>query len=278
MWRFKHPTIRDAFASLVDEDTELMDIYLAGMPIDKLLMEVSCGNVGIQGVKVIVPSDRYTALIIRMETLDCMKSDDERILHRFLAYRCDREFLEQYIARYPHFIPSLKVGSYLYAVSDVDVITRLHEFELLPEQKRLDVVCDIRRLAVSTPDAGFLQKRVRDIFTEEEFTDILNHVRTALLPNLDGEIDNWRWNYNSEDDPNEYFSELTSALEDYRGVLADHPDAVAYIVAALKQIDQVIEDLQSELPQEPDYDDFYDKTPHDGGQDTARSIFDDVDL
>src|SRR2546426_10178643 len=35
-WRFKHPTIRDAFASLVAEDRELMDIYLAGTPIEKL--------------------------------------------------------------------------------------------------------------------------------------------------------------------------------------------------------------------------------------------------
>ena len=55
MWRFKHPTIRDAFATLVAEDTELMDIYLAGAPIEKLFGEVSCGDVGIEGVKVIVP-------------------------------------------------------------------------------------------------------------------------------------------------------------------------------------------------------------------------------
>ena len=38
-WRFKHPTVRDAFAALVAEDRELMDIYLAGTPIEKLFGE-----------------------------------------------------------------------------------------------------------------------------------------------------------------------------------------------------------------------------------------------
>jgi len=39
-WRFKHPTIRDAFAAIVAEDRELMDIYLTGTPVNKLLSEV----------------------------------------------------------------------------------------------------------------------------------------------------------------------------------------------------------------------------------------------
>src|SRR5438552_5954637 len=55
VWRFKHPTIRDALGSLIAEDTELVDIYLAGTPLKTLLSEVSCGDVGIKGVKITVP-------------------------------------------------------------------------------------------------------------------------------------------------------------------------------------------------------------------------------
>lgn len=44
-WKFKHPTVRDAFAALVAEDAELMDIYLSGTPIRKLFSEISCGDV-----------------------------------------------------------------------------------------------------------------------------------------------------------------------------------------------------------------------------------------
>jgi len=53
-WRFKHPTIRDAFAEIIHNNPELLDIYLAGTNIEKLYTEVSCGKVDLEGVKVIV--------------------------------------------------------------------------------------------------------------------------------------------------------------------------------------------------------------------------------
>jgi len=278
VWRYKHPTIRDAFAILVAEDAELMDIYLTGAPIEKLFSEVSCGDVGIQGVKVIVPTNRFEAVMTRIAELDIKKHDNERKLHWFLAYRCNREFLSYYITRYPQFIPRLKVGSYLYAVSDVDVIVRLHKFGLLPEQKRIEVISGIQQLAVDTPDSGFLQKRIRDMLTQKEVSDILEHVRTTLLPSLDDHIYNWRLNYHSDDEPEEYFYELTSALKDYRNELADFKDALNQIDTALADIEQVIEELRSEQPEGPDFDDYYGRDSLSGGRDVSRSIFDDVDV
>lgn len=276
-WRFKHPTIRDAFAAVVAEDRELMDIYLAGAPIETLFNEVSCGDVGIEGVKVIIPSDRYDAFIARIESFDTREWQRKGVLHRFLAYRCDRDFLAKYIARYPQFVLGLHAGSYLYAVSDVSVISRLHQFRLLPEQKRRDVVGEIRELAVDTPDSGFLLERIRGILTDEELAEILESVRTGLLPNLDKTISDWRWNHNGKDDPESYFDELVSALEDFHEELGEHPDAIAAIDAALAEIKQVIEELQSEMPQEPDSYDFYDRGSPGVGNDDPRSIFEDVD-
>jgi len=170
------------------------------------------------------------------------------------------------------------VGSYLYAVSDVDVIVRLHEFGLLPEQKRREVVSLIRELAVDTPDSGFLKKRIRDILTQNELSDILDHVRTTLLPNIDDHIDNWRSNYDSDCGPQDYFDELTSALNDYRNEFADYEDALTQIDTALAEIDKVIEQLLFEQPGEPDYDDYYGRHSLSGGSDASRSIFDDVDV
>ncbi len=204
-WRFKHPTIRDAFASLVAEDPELMDIYLTGTPIEKLFSEVSCGDVGLEGVKVIVPSDRYESFMARIENFYKIRRENEDSVNRFLSYRCEREFLLQYSVRNPTFIPSLRVGSYLYAVSDVNVIVRFHEFGLLPESKRNSVVATIRDLAVDIPDSGFLRHRIRQLFTEQEFDEILVHIRQEFLPNLVDHIDNWRSNYNGDDDPEDYF-------------------------------------------------------------------------
>lgn len=276
-WRFKHPTLRDAFAALVAEDRELMDIYLAGTPIEKLFGEVSCGDVGIEGVKVVVPSDRYEALTNRIESFDTKIPENERALHRFLAHRCDREFLVHYMKRYPQFIPSLTAGSYLTAVSDVAVIVRLHELNLLPEDKRLTVAAAIRKLAVQTPDSGFLWRGIRELLKQNELAGILEDVRTKLLPNLDDEIQTWCSNYDGDGDPKDYFDELVGALMDYRDELAEYPDALAQVESALVAIKEAVEGLRDEQPLEPDSDDYYGSGSAGGGHDDSRSVFDDVD-
>lgn len=278
-WRFKHPTVRDAFASLVAEDRELMDIYLAGTPLEKLFLEVSCGDVGIEGVKVIITSDRYDTLIARIEMFATQNKEGLWALYHFLAHRCDKEFLERYIIRYPEFMPSLQVGSYLYAVSDVDVIVRLHNYGLLPEHKRLEVVEEIRKLAVNIPDAGFLRERIRSIFTENELTETLEEVRIKLIPSLDTQIKEWRDNYPYDSDPESYFSELIDALTDYRSEFEyeeGYEKEVVQLNAALDRIKHVIDKLESERPKDSDKDEFYSQSLQ-INEDSARSVFDDVD-
>ena len=275
--RFKHPTIRDAFATLVAEDIELMDVYLAGTPVERLFGEVSCGDVGIEGVKVVIPSGRYNSLIDRVHRFMTTNMTNKWAAHRFLGHRCDREFLIAYIGRNPEFISNLHVGPYLYAVSDVDVLVRLQEFGILPEDKRRQVVSDIRELAVDIPDAGFLNDNVRDLLTSEELAEIIERVRTVLLPDLDTQIDSWRQSYNGDHDPEDHFRELVGALQDYRREFAEDEEAIAQLDSALDEIEKIVEELRSELPPEPDSDDFYGGSLASEGEDASRSIFDDVD-
>jgi hypothetical protein len=275
-WRFKHPTVRDALASVIGDDRELMDIYLAGAPVDRLFGEVTCGDVGMQGAKVIIPSDRYDLLLARLGKFDLSKSEDKRKCHHFLAYRCNRDFLVLFVAKYPRFISDLKVGSYLYAVSDVDVIVKMHEFGLLPANKRLEVVSAIRDLAVDTPDAGFLREEIRELHTPAEVEATLEDVRLKLLPNLAATIENWRDNYyHNKEEPESYFEPLVSALKEFQKELAVHTESAKQIESALADIKETIWDLVAEAP-EPDYDDDY-RGRSSGSDDDSRSIFDDVD-
>lgn len=276
-WRFKHPTIRDAFAALVSENRELMDIYLAGSPIERLFGEVTCGDVGLQGVKVIVPTDRYDTLYLRIEAFLSRRRENRDPVNLFLANRCDREFLAGVISRNPGFIPALRVRSYLYAVSDVDVIVRLRHVGLLPEEERVRHVAVIRDLAVDTPDSGFLREDVRGLLTPAEIDATLENVRSRLLPNLQSCTDSWRDDYDGEDDPESHFSELKSALNDYREALSADTEAVACIDVGIAAIDEVIEELRSEMPPEPDSDDYHGGRTHRGESEESRSIFDDVD-
>lgn len=277
VWRFKHPTIRDAMAALVAENRELMDIYLAGTPLLQLFGEVSCGETGVQGVKVIVPNDRFDILLARMQTLWVKKRQNWDSLNRFLAYRCSREFLTDFVARTPWFVSELRVGSYLSAVSDVDVITRLHECGLLPADLRLRHVETIRGLAVQTPDADFLREDIQSLFEGSEREDILDEVRTQLLPRLPQVIGSWQDEHDGSEDPENYFDNLKSALKEYRSELSADTAAVAAIDAGLHLVDEAIDELRSRLEQEDEsYEDYRDAR-HVPDSNRSRSVFDDVD-
>ena len=213
----------------------------------------------------------------RIESFDATKWPNKNTLFNFLSYRCDRDFIVKYIERYPQFISSLTVGSYLYVISDVAVIVRLHEYGLLPEQKRLDVVAAIKVLAIDTPDPGFLRDEIRSLLAQDEFDAILEQVRTDVLPRLDKYIAEWRWNYSGHDDPESHFSELSEAVEKYYEAFEDDEIATSQIENAFANIESTIEDLRSEQPLEPDSGDYYGGSSSHSHEEDHRSIFDDVD-
>jgi len=47
-WKFKHPTVGDAYAALLLRNPELLGIYIRGSPMDKLMGHVTCGDVGLE--------------------------------------------------------------------------------------------------------------------------------------------------------------------------------------------------------------------------------------
>jgi hypothetical protein len=276
-WHFKHPTIRDAFASIVASSPDLMDIYLAGAPLDKLFSEVSCGDVGLQGVSVIVPSSEYNIVISKIKHFDIGKWFNKSALCRFLSYRCDKEFLIQFLKEFPDFVSKLSVGSYLYANSDVDVLVRLQEVGLLSESDRVEAVATIKDLAIDIPDSGFLRDSIKSLISDSEMVEILQLVQNKLLTDLNTQIDNWRNNYNEEEEPEAYFDDLKSALKDYKKEFEEFESSCNQIDEAITSIDEIIEDLKSEYSPE-DEDGFWKNSGDSPSKETnARSIFDDVD-
>lgn len=278
-WRFRHPTIRDALAVVIGETRELMDIYLTGAPVETIFDEVTCGDVGIQGVKVIVPPDRYEMLFARLTTSELTRPMMPWRLNRFLASRCASDFLAAYIERYPEYIASLNVHSYLWANSDVDVIAKLFECGILPDSKRVTTVAAIRELATSTPDAGFLRDNVRKLLTPDEFEVIMEDVRTELLPQLDEIIQSWEDSFSSSDvgDPEGHFDDLVGALRDFQEALPGDDEADVQIDRALSQISSTVARLAEDLRSESDTDDFQAQAIGEVAGNSSRSIFDDID-
>ena len=275
VWSFKHPTIRDAFASLVAEDPELLDIYLAGTPPEKLVHEISCGPSDIQGVKVIVPSERYAKVVQRLDRIA-----EKRQLHWFLTYRCDKDFLSAFLTQNPTIFEQLRHwGAYLSAFSEVALLGRLHECGLLPEAERLVFVEGVFEILGFTLDDGFLKRQsLKAMFTPQELKKALELVEDFLVNRLDDEIYDTARNFSPKNSgsPESHFDTISSALVTFQKQFSVDPIPSQAIEQGKASIREKIQELEEEYAT-PDED----YEGHGGGSLSEasgdRSVFDDID-
>jgi uncharacterized ferredoxin-like protein len=210
IWMLKHPTFTDALATVIGEDPGLLDIYLVGAPIAKILTEVTCGDVGLQGARVVVPTSRYEAFSLRLDAVTSQWS-----LYDFLSTRCDKSFLEFYTQR-RKLLESLLTGLLHYGSTYMPrrLLARLYEFGLLPEPGRAAFVAWASDMVVDSQDADAISDTgQRGLFTDGEMKALLERVADELLPNLDDVIGEWESSFQHEDDPEEHFTPLVSTLE-----------------------------------------------------------------
>ena len=64
-WRFKHPTIGDAYAAILVQSPELLGIYIRGSAPERLVEQVTCGDVGIERA-VVVPKSLFPLMLTRL--------------------------------------------------------------------------------------------------------------------------------------------------------------------------------------------------------------------
>jgi len=290
IWVFKHPTIRDAFASFVINDNELLDIYLTGTPTDKMFNEIVCGNVNMEGTKVVIHPLRYRTIINRIENLRNNRKNNftlywknKEMIYTFLSHRCSKDFLQIYLDENRDILEDIsRPGPYLYAVPEVALIKRLSDEGLFTNQYRIIFVSTVKDLAVRIPDPGFLTvKNVRSILSAAEIDDILKAVKEKVIPNLDDIINNLHSNYTSDDDPDSYFSELEDALRAYKKEFSNEKSIIFLIEKAQGKINSLINLLLSEYPSSESRTETWEEDVGDIPQIKSvpgeRSIFDDID-
>jgi hypothetical protein len=274
-WTFKHPTVGDAFAEVVAEDPELLDIYLRGAKIDKLVREVVCGDLRLSGAKVVVPERRFVDLANRVNG----ELQIDRICD-FLGSRCSLSFLKFYFKNCPNVLEYVcSPGSYLHATLHTELIPKLQKHRLLPSTHRRKLIDTVMDLVVATPDADFLTvERVGRVFTVAEKEQFLSAIRMKVIPNLGDIISDWKFNYNRErEEPEEYFEMLQGALRAYQETFSKENQTVALIATGLERIHELIVELNEDYDRpksnlwEPDNS----GTPP---PPSDRDLFDDVDL
>ena len=288
VWRFKHPTVGDAFAGLLLESPELLGIYVRGSSIDKLMGQITCGDVGIEHA-VVLPKALFPLVLKRLKEIPSSaeyKSPPFSAWHarsrvdRFLSSRCSKEFLIQYIEEYPDVLDRVaKPGLFLSAVSEVDLAIRLHEFGLLPEEHRKAFVAQVVSYTIGGEDLYALEShQIQSVFTSVELSQFRARVRAELLPNLGGVRRTWESNRSSDERPDEYMQPLLDSFSALKQEFAGEP-------AILREIDRQIQLAELWISEHMPEDSDESRPAHSFGNVDAsdhpsaqvRGIFDDID-
>ena len=285
IWRFKHPTIGDAYAALLDQSPELLGIFVHGSAPDRLLELVSCGDVGIEKA-VVIPKTLFALMFERLQELSISKHykaawlsawSAKSALQRFLARRCSKEFLLLYLAKTPTLLEEVsEPGLYLSAVSEVDLAVRLHEFGLLPEDKRKRFISTVSKYAIEGEDLSALNDRdMRGVFADAEFEDLAQKVRSQLLPRLSDVRREFQFNHNSDQSPEEHMQHLFDSFEILKKHFGDSPEIEELIEReTLLANDWIAENTQDEPDRKPR---ALGKVGSGDNPLGSQSIFDDID-
>jgi hypothetical protein len=271
-WVYKHPTIRDAFAALVAGSTELIELYIVGARLDRLLGEVICGTVEIEGASVRVPEKMYDLMLARLQ-----RDPKSYYVRRFISARCDVNFLKRFIDAVPDFVDWL-VGSIHASMAydaSTDVLARLNGAALLTETERAAAVAQITRLTIEMADSSvFRDNALRSILTAKEFKRLTRRFRTQIIGNLGHVIASWDEDW-MVDDRRAHLEELKASFDHY-ALFTNYPGDEPKVRQARDQLCTMIE--QIEEAEDPPAERHAAPTSPVGPSTTQLStIFDDVD-
>lgn len=277
-WVFRHPTIRDAFATLVGGNPELIDVYLAGVSPEQLLKEVVCGDHSIEGSKIIVPSSRYKIVLEKLEKHPPPSNFWSDPVWVFLSSRCSANFIAQYFSDkdVAACIPTGTWGITFYD-SGLGILAKLNKAGLLSEEVRQKAVKKIIDISEREYSCDFaMSKRIMDLLTEDEVNSALKKICGKLIDGGAELIGRMKNDWDNETDPSDHFYDIDRTLQFME--YDERFDAEAQ--AGATDLRRVVEDLVSDLKQqvvEPSYEELETENAPQATISQSRSVFDDVD-
>lgn len=286
VWQFKHPTIGDAYAALLVQSPEHLGIFIEGSAPERLVDQVTCGDAGIEKA-VVVPKSLFPQMLSKLKEMSQSKSykspwlsmfGAKRDLQGFLARRCSKEFLSLYLTNNPGLLDQVsEPGLFLDTVPEVRLAKRLHDVGLLPEEKRKKFVETVSNYALEGQDADALNDiGIRSLFTDDEFKELVDRVRTELLPRLDDVRREWESNHSSDESPAGHMQQLFEVFDSLKNQFGEEEGAAELIDSEIQRTREWIDDNTPEEPERAPRK--LEKVEAQGKPQSTRSIFDDVDV
>ncbi len=284
-WQFKHPTIGDAYAAILVQSPEHLGIFVQGTAPERLVDQVTCGDVGIERA-VVLPKALFPQMLARLGELSQSRAyksawlsrfGAKRDLQDFLAHRCSKEFLSLYLAHNPGLLDQVsQPGLFLGAVPEVRLAKRLHELGLLPEEKRKRFIDTVRHYAIEEQDADALEDDgVRSLFTPDEFQELVQRVRTEVLPRLGPIRHKWESKHSPDESPEAHMQPLLDFFGSLEARFSDDKSAIELIDDQIRRTKSWIRENTPDDPKRSPRK--LGKVEAAGKPPTTRSIFDDID-
>jgi len=285
IWQYKHPTIGDAYAALLIQSPEHLGIFIRGSAPERLIEQVTCGDVGIEKT-VVVPKALFPPMLEKLKEMSQSKSyksawlstfGAKRDLQGFLARRCSKEFLLMYLQDNPGLLDEVsEPGLFLDTVPEVRLAQSLHGFGLLPEENRKKFVETVSNYALDGQDADALDNSgIRCLFTDDEFEELVQRVRTELLPRLGDVRREWESDHSASEPPEEHMQQLLEFFNSLKERFGDDESAINLIDRQIQCTKEWIDETTPEdLKRSPRK---LEKIEVPAESRSARSIFDDID-
>jgi len=270
-WMFRHPTITDAFATIVGQSPELVELYVGGARVERLVREVVCAPKEIAGAHIRVPTILYPTVRRRLADLEI-----DEALRSFLGERCDDTFLRSFVEERPEVLEwVMTVTTSSLSLGGETLVAALHSAGLLPEERRQLFVERLTVNAIDFADAAiFENRRLCLLFTAEELALLESSFEQEWLYDLSETFGMFRSRFSSSDEHGLYteFKENIERAERRFGGL----DRAGQFEALIEQI----EDHLNSLPYEEDYQANPDPSSRHSGNISASSpidVFLDID-
>lgn len=212
-WVFRHPTVTDAFATLVARSPELIEMYVHGARLDRLMGEAACHPKAAEGGRIRIPPAVYSTLV---ERLKHHPLDDTMMW--FLGTQCERTFLEQVLVIRTDILKWAEGAAAKELVLGGRVLfAAMASWSLFPEVVRKAMIAKIREDSITWLNAKPLTNDVtRKIFKGDEFAQYEAAFRKEWLSNIP-DIFSELGRYSSEDEAGLYneFKENLQVAQKY---------------------------------------------------------------
>ncbi|GAD60049.1 hypothetical protein MBEBAB_2299 [Brevundimonas abyssalis TAR-001] len=270
-WIFRHPTVTDAFATIVGTSPELVELYVHGAKLDRLLREAACRPKAADDKRIRIPPPLYPVLLDRLKSCAL----DEGLMS-FLGARCERAFLVEVLKVRPDILEwAAKADLASLGLSGKLLVAAMASWGLIAEDVRIGMVADVKKHSITWLDARPLKDKIlHQIFKDDDFVEYTEAFRKEWLSDIPNVFEEFG-RYSSENEVGLYeeFKENLQIAQAYFEMENDSDFDQLYA-----QIDAHIEALEADQP-EPDGSAW---NPSSMDKSTSLSdgdgaIFDDVD-